>query len=82
MGTYASVQGDEELREMLSGHLREHHRLQLSPAELLITSGAQQAIDLIAGIMLVRWIRCLWSGRRTVRLWDIFLEVGSTACSG
>lgn len=52
MGTYSSVQGDGELRETLSGHFRERHRLQLSAEELLITSGAQQAINLIVGIML------------------------------
>jgi DNA-binding transcriptional MocR family regulator len=52
MGTYSSVQGDEELRETLSRHFRQHHRLQLGPEELLITSGAQQAINLIATILL------------------------------
>lgn len=52
MGTYASIQGDDELRESLSQHFSEHHRLQLSPEELLITSGAQQAINLIAQMML------------------------------
>lgn len=52
MGTYSTVQGDEELRDMLSRHFRERHRLQLSPEELIITSGAQQAINLIAGIVL------------------------------
>ncbi|GGH18747.1 aminotransferase-like domain-containing protein [Paenibacillus segetis] len=52
MGTYASVQGDDELRESLSQHFKEHHRLQLSSDELLITSGAQQAINLIAQMML------------------------------
>lgn len=52
MGTYSSVQGDEELRETLSRHFHDQHRLQLSPQELLITSGAQQAINLIAGIVL------------------------------
>ncbi|KGE19127.1 PLP-dependent aminotransferase family protein [Paenibacillus wynnii] len=52
MGTYSTVQGDEELRETLSRHFKEHHRLQLSPEELLITSGAQQAINLIAKIVL------------------------------
>ncbi|AJS59947.1 aminotransferase-like domain-containing protein [Paenibacillus sp. IHBB 10380] len=52
MGTYSTVQGDDELRESLSRHFREHHRLQLSAEELLITSGAQQAINLIAKIML------------------------------
>lgn len=52
MGTYSSVQGDEELRETLSRHFREHHRLQLSAEELLITSGAQQAINLISRMVL------------------------------
>lgn len=52
MGTYSSIQGDDELRETLSCHFRKHHRLQLSSEELLITSGAQQAINLIAGIVL------------------------------
>lgn len=52
MGTYATVQGDDELRESLSQHYKEHHRLQLSTEELLITSGGQQAINLIAQIML------------------------------
>lgn len=52
MGTYATVQGDDELRESLSQHFKEQHRLQLSSAELLITSGGQQAINLIAQIML------------------------------
>lgn len=52
MGTYASVQGDNELRETLSHHFRKQHRLQLTSEELLITSGAQQAINLIARIVL------------------------------
>ncbi|AIQ39578.1 PLP-dependent aminotransferase family protein [Paenibacillus sp. FSL R7-0297] len=52
MGTYSTVQGDEELRATLSSHFHDRYRLQLSARELLITSGAQQAINLIAGIML------------------------------
>lgn len=52
MGTYSSVQGDEELRETLSRHFRKKNRLQLSSEELLITSGAQQAINLISRIVL------------------------------
>ncbi|MDQ0194053.1 aminotransferase-like domain-containing protein [Paenibacillus wynnii] len=52
MGTYSTVQGDDELRETLSRHFNKHHRLQLSSEELLITSGAQQAINLIAKIVL------------------------------
>ncbi|WP_238652382.1 PLP-dependent aminotransferase family protein [Paenibacillus piscarius] len=52
MGTYSTVQGDEELRSTLSRHFQGKYQLQLSAHELLITSGAQQAINLIAGIML------------------------------
>ncbi|RAP75860.1 PLP-dependent aminotransferase family protein [Paenibacillus montanisoli] len=48
MGTYSTAQGDEELREHLSRYMVRKHRLQLTASELLITSGAQQAIDLIA----------------------------------
>lgn len=48
MGTYSSPQGDEELREVLCRYMVGDLRVQLNPQELLITSGAQQAIDLIS----------------------------------
>lgn len=51
MGTYATVQGDEELREMLSQHFHEQMGIQLSGDEILITSGAQQAIHLLAEML-------------------------------
>ncbi|MFD0697997.1 PLP-dependent aminotransferase family protein [Paenibacillus sp. GCM10027628] len=50
MGTYSSAQGDEELREHLCQHLVRHHKVQLTSGQLLITTGAQQAIDLLARI--------------------------------
>jgi GntR family transcriptional regulator of abcA and norABC len=50
MGTYSSVQGDEELREFLSRYLMRNHSLQLTENDLLITTGGQQAIDLIARV--------------------------------
>lgn len=52
LGTYSSVQGDEELRELLSADLQRKNKLQVSPDELLITTGGQQAIDLLAGVYL------------------------------
>ncbi|MNB83381.1 2-aminoadipate transaminase [compost metagenome] len=52
MGTYSGAQGDEELRAFLSGHFRFSRLLQAEPEEVLITSGAQQAINLIATILL------------------------------
>ncbi|MGG0824398.1 PLP-dependent aminotransferase family protein [Paenibacillus turicensis] len=51
MGTYASVQGDEELRVMLSQHFHEQMGIQLTAEEMLITSGAQQAIHLLAEML-------------------------------
>lgn len=52
LGTYSSVQGDEELRELLCADLQRKDKLQVSSDELLITTGGQQAIDLLAGVFL------------------------------
>jgi GntR family transcriptional regulator of abcA and norABC len=48
MGTYSTPQGDEELRESLCRYMLRTMRVQLNPDELLITTGAQQAIDLLS----------------------------------
>jgi len=48
LGTYSSIQGDPELREALSRYFTDQSHFYLTPDELLITSGSQQAIDLIA----------------------------------
>ncbi len=53
LGTYADVQGDLELRELLARYFSQHSRFYIEPEELLIASGAQQAIFLIAEA----WIR-------------------------
>lgn len=50
LGTYSTAQGDEELREALSRYMARHHRVQLTASEMLITTGAQQAIDLLSRI--------------------------------
>lgn len=50
MGTYSSVQGDEELREFLCQYMKRHHSIQLTVSDLLITTGGQQAIDLISRV--------------------------------
>ncbi|MGP0583441.1 aminotransferase-like domain-containing protein [Paenibacillus timonensis] len=52
LGTYSSVQGDEELRELLSADMLRKDKLQVSPDELLITTGGQQAIDLLSSVFL------------------------------
>ncbi|CAH0119960.1 MULTISPECIES: PLP-dependent aminotransferase family protein [unclassified Paenibacillus] len=51
LGTYSTVQGDLELREALCRYFTDHYRFYLSADELLITSGAQEAIDLIARVL-------------------------------
>ncbi|MBB6671359.1 aminotransferase-like domain-containing protein [Cohnella nanjingensis] len=48
IGTYATAQGDEELREALAGRMSADMRDDLRRDDLLITTGAQQAIDLIS----------------------------------
>jgi GntR family transcriptional regulator, regulator for abcA and norABC len=50
MGTYSTVQGDEELRDFLSRYMVQNHRFQLTEKDLVITTGAQQAIDLLSRI--------------------------------
>src|SRR5262249_34049057 len=51
LGTYSSVQGDEELRSTLAQFFQSKYQFHLTANDLLITSGAQQAIDLVAKIL-------------------------------
>ena len=51
LGTYSSTQGDLELREALCRYFTTRNHFFLSPNELLITSGSQEAIDLIARVL-------------------------------
>ncbi len=52
LATYGPVQGDEELRVEISKYLKDYQELTADPAHLLITSGAQQGIDLITQTLL------------------------------
>ncbi|WP_270344091.1 PLP-dependent aminotransferase family protein [Bacillus mobilis] len=52
LATYGPVQGDYELRVEIASYLKEHQQLVTDPFQLLITSGAQQGIDLIAQTLL------------------------------
>lgn len=47
MASYGNFQGDFELREVMQRHLQARG-ISLSSSELMITSGAQQGIDLVA----------------------------------
>lgn len=48
LATYSTVQGDLELRETLTQYFINQYKTHISADELLITSGSQQAIHLIA----------------------------------
>ncbi|PLS03299.1 aminotransferase-like domain-containing protein [Neobacillus cucumis] len=48
LSTYSTVQGDEELRQSLSGYFNRQYKMFTNPDHLLITTGSQQAIHLIA----------------------------------
>ncbi|WP_259415617.1 MocR-like pyridoxine biosynthesis transcription factor PdxR [Bacillus toyonensis] len=52
LATYGPIQGDYELRVEIVNYLKEHQKLVTHPSQLLITSGAQQGIDLIAQTLL------------------------------
>ncbi|MBV7504224.1 PLP-dependent aminotransferase family protein [Bacillus sp. sid0103] len=48
LSTYSTVQGDEELREALSYYFNSQYKTVTKADDLLITTGSQQAIHLIA----------------------------------
>ncbi|PLR92004.1 aminotransferase-like domain-containing protein [Bacillus sp. T33-2] len=48
LATYSTVQGDKELREDLSHYFTKQYKAVLSPDNLLILSGSQQGIHLVA----------------------------------
>lgn len=48
LSTYSSVSGDLELREEMARYFMEKQGIAVHPEELLITTGSQQAIDLIS----------------------------------
>ncbi|MGG4443937.1 PLP-dependent aminotransferase family protein [Brevibacillus fortis] len=51
LGTYSTTQGDQELREALCSYYISRYHFHLSPNELMITSGSQEAIDLVARVL-------------------------------
>ncbi|USG68463.1 PLP-dependent aminotransferase family protein [Brevibacillus ruminantium] len=52
LSTYSTVQGDEELRHVLARHFAHQHHFHVGADDILITSGSQQAIDLLARLLI------------------------------
>jgi DNA-binding transcriptional MocR family regulator len=48
LATYSTVQGDQELRETLANYFMNQYKTHIQSDDLLITSGSQQAIHIIA----------------------------------
>ena len=49
---YTSSEGLLELREWISARYQTRHGLSISPDEILITSGSQQALDLLGRVLI------------------------------
>ncbi len=49
---YASTEGDQHLREWISARYQEKQGLTISPENILITNGSQQALDLLGKVLL------------------------------
>ncbi len=52
LGTYSTTQGDQELREALCQYLHKHYHFYLTADELLVSAGSQEAIDLVARVLI------------------------------
>jgi 2-aminoadipate transaminase len=48
---YAASEGFAPLREWVAAHLAEHQGMDVSPAQVLITNGSQQGLDLAAKVL-------------------------------
>lgn len=75
--TYSAVQGDTELREAMAQHFSVDKHFALSPDEVMITSGAQQAIDLIARSLLHTGDRVLIERPAYTPAMEIFRRQGA-----
>ncbi len=49
---YGDPAGDTLLRQQLAGHLQRHRAVTVSPEQIIITSGSQQALDICARVFL------------------------------
>lgn len=49
---YASTEGLYPLREFIANRYKQRHNLDISPEQILITNGSQQALDLIAKLFI------------------------------
>nr|WP_169338244.1 PLP-dependent aminotransferase family protein [Paenibacillus sanguinis] len=77
LGTYSTIQGDPELRSALASHLTLKERFYISAEEVLITSGAQQAIDLISRSLIRAGDRVLMESPTYGPAMEIFRKQGA-----
>jgi 2-aminoadipate transaminase len=56
---YAASEGFAPLREWVAAHLNEQHAMDVSPAQVLLTTGSQQGLDLAAKVLIDEGSRVL-----------------------
>jgi 2-aminoadipate transaminase len=56
---YAASEGFAPLREWVAAHLNAQHGMQVSPSQVLLTTGSQQGLDLAAKVLLDEGSRAL-----------------------
>jgi 2-aminoadipate transaminase len=56
---YAASEGFAPLRDWVAAHLNEHHGMDVSPAQVLLTTGSQQGLDLAAKVLIDEGSRVL-----------------------
>jgi 2-aminoadipate transaminase len=56
---YAASEGFAPLREWVAAHLNEQHGMDVSPAQVLLTTGSQQGLDLAAKVLIDEGSRVL-----------------------
>jgi len=77
LATYSTVQGDLELREALTQYFINQYKTHLNTDDLLITSGSQQAIHLIAQTFIKRGDAVLFERPSYSAAIDIFRAQGA-----
>lgn len=77
LGTYAPVKGDEELIADLSAYFQKYDRLYIHEDSIIITSGAQQGIDIIAKVFVQAHDHVLIESPTYSGAADIFVNRGA-----
>ncbi|MFD1737414.1 PLP-dependent aminotransferase family protein [Bacillus salitolerans] len=77
LSTYSTIQGDNDVREALAQYFNKKYQFHLAADDLLITSGSQQAIDILSRIFIQRGDVVLMERPTYSAAIDIFRQQGA-----